>query len=96
MTECNGWTNYETWNCNLWIDEEEMDSYFAEIADETLEGTYSERVESLATAIKDWVEENNPLNDSPSLYSDILGGGLRAINYREIAEHIVEDLSLGE
>lgn len=74
----NGWTNYETWLTNLWLSEL-FDDY--EITD----------IDELANCIEQYVDENNPLKDTSGLYNDLLTAGLSQINYREIAEHILEN-----
>lgn len=71
----NGWTNYETWLTNLWLSEL-FDDY--KITD----------IDELANCIEQYVDENNPLKDTNGLYSDLITAA--QINYREIAEHILE------
>jgi len=77
----NGWTNYETWNVALWIDNEE--------------GTYSERCDlaeratdsyRLAQDIKAWINEMAP-DLGASLFSDLLSAALSEVNWEEIAEN---------
>ena len=83
----NGWKNYETWNVNLWIREKEgLFGYLKSLAKEVQDSW------ELADLIRDEIEENNPLTDKPSLYSDILGAALRRADYREIAEALLEDV----
>ncbi len=98
-TEYNGWTNYETWNCKLWLDNDESSQ---ELQREWLEQvkntpkvdvwTEQETVKfTLADMIREYVEENNPLAEHASMYSDIMTAGLQNINYNEIAQAIIED-----
>jgi hypothetical protein len=98
-TEYNGWTNYETWNCKLWLDNEQ---YFQGLQREWLEQaqntpkvdvwTREETTKfTLADMIREYVEENNPLAEHASMYSDIMMAGLQSINYNEIAQAIIED-----
>lgn len=83
----NGWTNYETWNVKLWMDNDQGSyNYFNEIARE------SEDLYSLSEQIKETFEENNPLNDSPaSVYNDLMNAALSEVNWREIAESLKDD-----
>ena len=46
---------------------------------------------ALMTALKDWVEESNPLGDQASMYSDLLGAAISEVNWYEIAQAILED-----
>lgn len=39
----------------------------------------------LADSIKDFFEENNPLSGEANVYSDLLGGALQRVDYRQIA-----------
>ena len=82
----NGWTNYETWACALWLGNEpgtyELQREWAKQA---------KGVGQLADMIRDFVEEENPLSDKASMYSDLLNGALSEVNWHEIAESIKED-----
>ena len=83
----NGWSNYETWNVNSWIREKEgLFGYLKSLAKEVQDSW------ELADLILEEIEENSPLIDQASLYSDILGAGLREVDYKEIAEALLEDV----
>lgn len=98
----NGWTNYETWNCKLWIDNDEYDAnYWAEQAqkaydkanaDETF--TREEREENAAFDLKDRLEayfkKNQP--EVTGFYADILNAAMREVNWYEIAQNLLEDI----
>ena len=94
----NGWENYETWNCKLWLDNDE---YTQELQTEWLKQaqetpkvevwTKEETVRfTLADIIKDYVEENTP-EITASMYSDIMTCALQRISYQEIADSIIGD-----
>ena len=96
---CNGWTNYETWNVKLWLDNEpatyELQKEMAEQARKTPKVDVWTREETtrftLADFLKDWVEDNSPLADDASMYSDLLGAAISEVNWQEIADAILED-----
>jgi hypothetical protein len=76
----NGWTNYETWNVALWIDNEP--------------GSYEQRRDlaraarnawQLADSLRDWILEDAP--NLGGLYGDLLGAALGEVNWQEIAEN---------
>ncbi len=100
-TTYNGWTNYETWAVSLWLDNEEHTyHYYRDLTRRIYRAarprydweTKKDRaISDLAEALKDDHEENRP--DFPtSVYSDLLGAALSSVNWREIAEHYIDDL----
>ncbi|MFX6019113.1 hypothetical protein ABTF08_19745, partial [Acinetobacter baumannii] len=67
--EYNGHYNYETWNLALWIDNDQgtheyWREYTRDVWDHSECGDVlsraEEAVKTLETALKDWVETNNP------------------------------------
>jgi len=94
-----GWTNYETWSVNLWLTSEPdtvstIDGVIDELKtnapgedDIDDQGIKEDMVYKLSEWIKDYVEDNSPLNDQASMYSDLLNGAISVVNYREIAEN---------
>lgn len=78
----NGWSSYETWLVNLW-----MEDSFADIPNEVGLDEYS-----VATAARELVESVVSLQDAaPSLVDDLLGAALDNVNWKEIAESIIAD-----
>jgi len=79
-TKYNGWTNWETWNINLWLTDDE--------------GSY-ELVKACKTpgAIKDivenWADEQGLLNKG--LFTDLINMGLRQVNWVEIFDGLHEE-----
>lgn len=78
----NGYTNYETWNVNLWLENDEgiysMIKEWAEEADD---------IGPLSQQIQEFVEEMNPLASDSSMFSDLLGAAIGSVNWYEIAEY---------
>ena len=91
--EYNGWTNWETWNFKLWLDNSE-DSYKAIIY-------LAEEVEGRANAKNDLAKELESLaNDlceesitfETGFFADVCNSAIKAVNFYEIAEAYLEEL----
>jgi hypothetical protein len=94
----NGWTNYETWNWALWINNEEgWRSTVIEQAEEAYrdaeagEDRKHDAATALAEMIKAEAEENTPTVTGP--YADILNAGMGEIDWYEIAASFIDDVS---
>lgn len=85
----NGWTNYQTWVFNLWYD-----SAFDDDADRIYHSndTDFDAIRELEEYIKEWAEENNPIVDDASVWTDLVGHAIGMIDFFEIAEHYINDL----
>lgn len=103
--EYNGWTNYETWNVKLWIENSESDQSFWQeqaslvLADAELDKTFTkdERAKlNLMALLKDHYEEAKAdLLDhaklSCSVWADLLGAAFSEVNWYEIASSLIDD-----
>ena len=98
----NGWTNYETWNWKLWMDNDYGTYHYwlAEVGElmdslTPTEGGAMAVIYALSKRLEDNCETYLETIDVPSLttgpFADILNAGLNRINWYEIAEHLVED-----
>jgi hypothetical protein len=92
----NGWTNYETWNYNLWLESNHGSySYWTEEAQRhynELEG--DEAVSALADQMKDdagaFAEENMP--SQSDWMADAINCYLSEVDFYEIAERYLSDI----
>lgn len=106
MTESkryNGWTNYETWNVALWIDNEQgTHEYWRAAAGDAWEEAEHDRPEyfsrseqarfQLADRLKDEITDQShdfleTARGSASMWSDLLGAALSEVNWTEIADN---------
>lgn len=102
----NGWTNYETWNVALWIGNEQSSSeYWAEQADDVwgqadADATFTREeraVLELAERLKDefeeaWQDIADRNKIGASVWGDLMGAALSEVNWREIAENLIESM----
>ena len=77
----NGWSNYETWNCALWLSNDQGTDKM--INDWTLD---CEDSHALAERIESLVDKMNPLASDASMFADLLGAALQEVDFDEIAE----------
>lgn len=86
----NGWTNYETWLVNIWMDNDGHDSH--EIIGDLTDGENLPDVATVSNWIKEQIEERREMLEiSDGLLSDLLGGAIQSVNFDEIARHWLED-----
>lgn len=105
MGDYQGWTNYETWAVNLWMDNNEGSyNYVREQAREAIAEAKSDRTEyltvreqatyALAETLKGDHEEGNPLaEDGASVYTDLLNAALSEVNWQEIAGNVINEIA---
>ena len=89
----NGWTNYETWAVMLWMDNDEgSQRFFEDLARAHVgESGKDKAAYGLSQAIKDEIMCGAP-DLGASMYADLLGSALDNVDWREIAESLIEGL----
>ena len=112
MTKYNGWSNYETWNFKLWLDnDEDLHNYIiGEIKKIKAFPNKDNKAYEVSNFLRSYIEDNVPnlnvstrsqsvhgsMSDKNGFYNDILNAALRDINTYEIAESYLEDLKEDE
>lgn len=92
----NGWTNYETWCVNLWIDNDQG------LAESVRDLAINERdTYALSKEIEALIDSMHPFNGDYttketqayqcSLWADLLGAALSEVDWYDIAEHWIAD-----
>ena len=96
----NGWSNYETWLVNLWMDNEpggkefiwewlEVSTTGSALAGE--EPSVSGITYALSRYLKETYAEDADNLDLPPFWKDLLNGALSEVSWMEIASHIMEE-----
>jgi hypothetical protein len=89
----NGWANYQTWVVNLWLTNDSgSDEHLRSMARDCLthlDGDIDDAVYELAKRIEEDHEEFMP--ETTGVYSDLLGHALRMVDWREIAQHVIDE-----
>ena len=95
----NGYENYETWNVTLWLNNERGTYfYFTDRAKDLLKEEPPDYLTAkeyalikLAEEIKEYVEDENPLAENASMFSDLLQAAISSTNWSEVANSFLED-----
>lgn len=82
----NGWTNYETWNVALWLNNEPSTSEYLHDLSNGPGKTYEK-----ARQLQEFVEDMNPLSEGASMFHDLLSAAIHAVNWYEIIENHIEE-----
>ena len=92
-TNYNGWTNYETWNAALWIDNDwrMTESLHLQAGDLLSSYEQDDAIEKLAGIISDLFDGMMPELEA-SFFSDVMAASLRVVNFREIAKNYIDEM----
>lgn len=82
----NGWSNYETWVVNLWLSNDQGTYEYVRDLVKDSKADYN-----AVEALREWIEEVNPLLDEASLFTDLLNAALSEVDWWEIVEHFRQD-----
>lgn len=97
----NGWTNYETWNLALWIDndhgsyeywrDQARDAWRRTNEDEDTQARKDEATHALAQSLESETRDNAPAVEG--FYSDVLSVAIGSVNFYEIAENWIDEVA---
>jgi len=107
MTKYNGWSNYETWNFKLWLDnDQDVYNYIIDEIKKIKAIGYDAETYEVSNFLRSYIDDNMPnlnvstksqsvhgsMSDKNGFYQDILNTALKDINTYEIAESYLEDI----
>ena len=85
MNDYNGWSNYETWNVKLWIDNDQgLQEHYTERAQHHTDQELADIIES------DHQARLEELSEVQGTFLDLLTTSLARVNWLEIAEALAE------
>lgn len=96
----NGWSNWETWNCNLWYENlddmaQEVFDYIVEDIQESNIDDFTEQckkrfIQDLSDSIENIVHDEKEMFvgvNKNCFFANLVNASLRVIDFREIASH---------
>ena len=90
----NGWTNYETWLCNLWFDNFEFTDMLDMFNGVEDKDDIRIRIEDyIKEYVEEFVESYLAPGDTHGFIHDMLNSSIREIDFRDIAQHYVDDVA---
>lgn len=92
----NGWTNYETWLCNLWFDNfdfiDQIDLFEDCVDNCDVLNIIEEYIKSTVEQFVEGYTEPNEFRSAHGFIQDMLNSAVSEIDFRDIAEHYVDDV----
>ena len=85
----NGWTNWETWNFKLWLDND-MASHYSALDMMVIGNGVYEYARALETMA--WDMRDDVLKDESGFFADACNNAIKEINFFEIAEAYIDDV----
>jgi len=86
----NGWTNYETWNFNLWITNTEGDYRHALQLTKDSINKYE-----LSEDLNEWAMDmayDSLKRDIHGFINDMVSSSIKEVNFYEVAEHLWDEV----
>ena len=87
----NGWTNYETWNFNLWITNTEGDYRHALQLTKDSINKYE-----LSKDLEEWAEDMADdvvgSDSGGGFITDMVNSSVKSVNFYEVAEHLWDEI----
>jgi polyribonucleotide nucleotidyltransferase len=83
-----GWSNYDTWNFKLWLDNDQKTQEIVLNAVKYAHKQFTKNSEAIHY-IREFLElyaKNNAPELENSFYSDVLNASIRSVNYYQIAD----------
>jgi len=85
----NGWTNWETWIVNVWIDnDQKLHEHYRKMARAEISSNKRSATFKLSVTLREQFDEWMP--EVEGVYLDLLSGAMREIDWVEIARHLIE------
>ena len=89
----NGWTNYETWLCNLWFDNFDFTNMMDMFDNCEASCDVLDIIEDyIKEHVEEYVEYSLSPGDQHGFIHDMLNAAISEIDWRDIAEHYVDDV----
>jgi hypothetical protein len=90
MSGYNGWSNWETWNYKLWMDEQGETNYMIERIEEE-----KMTVDDVAGMLVNMAwEKHDEINKTSGFFNDVASNAIRVVDFNEIAESIMESVKV--
>jgi hypothetical protein len=83
----NGWTNWETWLFNLWFGD-----YWYDYAEENKITDVQQLAEDMRNYLLELQDEQS--DKQIGLFQDVISNCIREINYYEVAEKTIDEVSM--